>query len=101
MFDVYLSGRHHLLVVRKGFPIPLADASKKWRKTKKRVVSASDEIRLAVERQGYYIRKLKDRKGSRGQAQIGVNAEEVASLRRGHRMSDHSSGGGPSCPAGR
>ena len=63
MFDVYLSGRHHLLVVRKGFPIPLADASEKWRKTKKKVVSVSDEIRRAIEGQGYYMRKLKDQKG--------------------------------------
>jgi hypothetical protein len=35
MFDVYLSDRRDLLVVRKGFPIPLGDASGRWRKTKK------------------------------------------------------------------
>jgi hypothetical protein len=52
MFDVYLSDRRDLLVVRKGFPIPLGDAPGRWRKSKKRVVSVSNEIRLAVQRQG-------------------------------------------------
>jgi hypothetical protein len=59
MFDVYLNDRRDLLVVRKGFPIPSADASGKWRKRKRRVVSVSDEIRLAVQSRGYYMRKLK------------------------------------------
>jgi hypothetical protein len=45
MFDVYLSNRRDLLVVRKGFLIPLGDRSAKWRKSKKRVVSVSEEIR--------------------------------------------------------
>jgi hypothetical protein len=60
MFDVYLSGRRDLLVVRKGFPIPLVDSSGRWRKTKRRVASVSDEIKLAVEKQGYYMRRRKD-----------------------------------------
>ena len=64
MFDVYLSDRRDLLVVRKGFPIPLSDASGRWRKSKKRVVSVSDEIRLAVQRRGYYMRRLRDSKKS-------------------------------------
>ena len=58
MFDVYLSDRRVLLVVRKGFSIPLGDASSRWRKSKKRVISVSDEISLAVHRQGYYMRRL-------------------------------------------
>ena len=62
MFDVYLSDKRDLLVVRKGFPIPLGGASGRWRKSKKRVVSVSDEIRLAVQRQGYYMRRLRDLK---------------------------------------
>jgi hypothetical protein len=45
MFDVYLSNRRDLLVVRKGFLIPLGDRSAKWRKSKKRIVSVSEEIR--------------------------------------------------------
>jgi hypothetical protein len=32
--------------------------SGKWRKTKKKVLRVSDEIRSAVQRQGYYVRKL-------------------------------------------
>ncbi len=57
MFDVYLNRRRDLLVVRKGFPIPIAAG--RWRKRKKKVLSVSPEIGLAVQSQGYYIRKLK------------------------------------------
>ena len=60
MFDVYLNGRRDLLVVRRGFPIPSSDASSRWRKGKRRVASVSEEIRRAVQRQGYYIRKVGD-----------------------------------------
>jgi hypothetical protein len=60
MFDVYLNDRRDLLVVKKGFPMPLSGTSRKWRKSKKRVVKVSDEIRLAVQRQDYYVRKLRD-----------------------------------------
>ena len=63
MFDVYLNDRRDLLIVRNGSPIPLADRTGRWRK-KKKTVSVSGEIKLAVQRQGYYMRKLKDfRKG--------------------------------------
>ena len=58
MFDVYLNHRRDLLVVRKGLPIPLGGPSAKWRKSKKRIVMVSEEIKLAVEEQGYYMRKL-------------------------------------------
>jgi uncharacterized protein YcgL (UPF0745 family) len=58
MFDVYLSNRRDLLVLNKGFPIPLIDTSVKWRKAKKRVFSVSEEIRSAIERQGYYVRRV-------------------------------------------
>jgi hypothetical protein len=65
MFDVYLSNRRDLLVVRKGFlMIPLGNRSAKWRKSKKRVVSVSEEIRQAVAKQGYYMRRLRDLKNS-------------------------------------
>ena len=57
MFDVYLNNERNLLVVRNGLPIP--DASGRWRKMKK-VASVSDDIKLAVQRQGYYMRKLTD-----------------------------------------
>ena len=59
MFDVYLNNRRDLLVVGKGLPFPLGGPSYKWRKSRKRVVMVSEEIRLAVQNQGYYMRKLK------------------------------------------
>jgi uncharacterized protein YcgL (UPF0745 family) len=59
MFDVYLNDRRDLAVVRKGLSIPLGHRTAKWRKSKKRVVSVSEEIRQAVEKQGYYLRKLR------------------------------------------
>jgi hypothetical protein len=65
MFDVYLNDRRDLLVVRKGFPIPVADASRRWRKMNKKVLSVSDEIRQAVQQQGYYMRKLAKEKKTR------------------------------------
>jgi hypothetical protein len=58
MFDVYLNDRRDLLVVRKGLPILPADVSGRWRK-KKSAVSVSQEISLAVQKQGYYMRKTK------------------------------------------
>jgi hypothetical protein len=67
MFDVYLNDRRDLLVVRKGIPISVAGASGRWRKRKK-VVSVSDDIRLAVQSRGYYMRKLKDLKNDRSRS---------------------------------
>ena len=59
MFDVYLNDRRdHLLVVAKGGVIPVAGTSARWRKKKRKVVNVSDEIRLAVQRDGYYRRRL-------------------------------------------
>jgi hypothetical protein len=58
--DVYLSTRRDLLVVKKGCPIPLVAAPGSWRKSKKRVVKVSEEIRSALQMQGYYMRKLRD-----------------------------------------
>jgi hypothetical protein len=50
--------------VRKGFPIPVANASGRWRKRRK-VVSVSDDIRRAVQSRGYYMRRLKELKNAR------------------------------------
>jgi hypothetical protein len=59
--DVYLSARRDLLVVRRGTPIPAVAAPGNWRKSKKkRIAKVSEEIRSALEAQGYYMRKLKD-----------------------------------------
>ncbi len=61
MFDVYVNHRRELLVVRKGSRI-LVGTKDKWRKRNKKVVSVSKEIDLAVQRQGYYVRKLTEKK---------------------------------------
>jgi hypothetical protein len=71
MFEVYLSDRCDLLVIEKGSQVPLVAASGKWRKRKTKVVRVSDEIRSAVQRQGYYLRKLRDQK-NHGQAHEGL-----------------------------
>lgn len=57
MFDVYVNDKRDLLVVRKGFPIPHSEAPIRWRK-KKRAAIVSEEIKRAVQKQGYYRRKL-------------------------------------------
>jgi hypothetical protein len=59
MFDVYLNTKRDLLVVLNGLPIPLPEASGTWRK-KKKAASVSEDINLAVQMQGYYMRKLTD-----------------------------------------
>jgi hypothetical protein len=65
MFDVYLNKRRDLLVVRNGSPIPVTEASGRWRKRKRgKLTGVSEEIRGAVRKQGYYIRRLKDLKKS-------------------------------------
>jgi hypothetical protein len=58
--DVYLNSKRDLLIVKKGFPMPPVAALGKWRKSKKRVRKVSDEINSALQRQGYYMRKLRD-----------------------------------------
>ena len=63
--DVYLNARRELLVVKKGCPIPPVAAPTSWRKSKKRVVKVSDEIRSALQMQGYYMRRLRDLTRSR------------------------------------
>ena len=58
--DVYLNTKRDLLVVKKGCPMPPAAAQGKWRKSKKRIIKVSGEISSALQRQGYYMRKLRD-----------------------------------------
>jgi hypothetical protein len=58
MFDVYLNEkRDRLLVVARGQPIPIIGNSGRWRK-KKGAVAVSDEIKLALQRDGFYWRRL-------------------------------------------
>jgi hypothetical protein len=64
MFNIYLNDRRDLVIVRKGFPIPVAHTSGRWRKRNKQVLSVSEEIRLAIQSRGYYMRKLRDLKNS-------------------------------------
>ena len=61
MFEVYLNHKRDLLVVKKGSPLPLIGESEKWR-MKRKVLRVSDEIRSAVQKHGYYVRKLSDAK---------------------------------------
>ena len=60
MVDVYYNTKRDLLVVKKGCPMPPIGEQGKWRKSKKRVIKVSDEIRSTLQRQGYYMRKLRD-----------------------------------------
>jgi hypothetical protein len=56
MFDVYLNEkRDRLLVVARGQPTPIIGNSGRWRK-KKGAVAVSDEIKLALQRDGFYWR---------------------------------------------
>jgi hypothetical protein len=79
MFEIYLSERRDLLVLKKGTSVPLLGRSRKWRK-KKLVLNVSDEIMSAVQRQGYYLRKLTG--GGRG----GTRSDKLA-LSFGHLQS--------------
>ncbi|WP_091880260.1 hypothetical protein [Bradyrhizobium sp. Rc2d] len=64
MFDVYRNGKRDLLVLSTGSAIPGAYSAVKWRKSRKRVLKVSDEIRSTVQREGYYVRTLRvTRKG--------------------------------------
>jgi hypothetical protein len=64
MFDVYLNEkRDRLLVVAKGQPIPIVGNSGRWRK-KKGAVAVSDEIKLALQKDGFYWRRLAEHRKS-------------------------------------
>ena len=63
MYQVYLNEkRDRLLVVAKGQPIPVIENSGRWRK-KKGAVAVSDEIKLALQRDGFYWRRLAEHRG--------------------------------------
>jgi hypothetical protein len=65
MLDVYLNNKRDLLVVRNGLPIAVAGASGRWRKRKRgKLTGVSEEIRIAVQKHGYYMRRLRDLKKS-------------------------------------
>jgi len=59
MFNVYLNmKRDRLLVIARGQPIPAIDNAGRWRK-KKATVAVSDEIKSAIQRDGFYWRRLR------------------------------------------
>ncbi|MGY8668956.1 hypothetical protein Q3C01_42255 [Bradyrhizobium sp. UFLA05-109] len=60
MYDVYRNHKCDLLVVSKGSAIPMISSRIKWRKSRRRVFRVSDEIKSAVQRDGYYVRTLRD-----------------------------------------
>lgn len=59
MFDVYRNGKRELLVLSNGSAIPVVCSRKGWRKSRKRVLKVSDEIKSTIQRQGYYVRSLR------------------------------------------
>lgn len=59
MFDIYRNDKCDLLVLNNGSAIPVVCSQNKWRKSRKRVLKVSDEIKSAVQRQGYYVRSLR------------------------------------------
>jgi len=59
VFDVYRNDKRDLLVLSTGSAIPVSYSGNKWRKSRKRILKVSDEIKSAVQRQGYYVRNLR------------------------------------------
>ncbi|MCK1708840.1 MULTISPECIES: hypothetical protein [unclassified Bradyrhizobium] len=62
MFDVYRNGKRDLLVLTTGSGVPVLYSALKWRKSRKRVLKVSDEIKSAVQARGYYLRSLRPTK---------------------------------------
>jgi hypothetical protein len=61
MFDVYLNLKQdRLLVIARGQPIPVIENAGQWRK-KRGTVAISHEINCAVQRDGFYCRRLRNR----------------------------------------
>jgi hypothetical protein len=78
--DVYLNSRRDLLVVKKGCPIPPIAALGSWRKSKKRVVKVSEEIRSAIQAHGDYGRRGRDVHHTSGGTSIAAASTNVQSL---------------------
>ena len=92
MFDVYLNEkRDRLLVVAKGQPIPNIGNAGRWRK-KKGAVAVSDEIKLALKRDGFYWRRRAERRGSNSLPSI-ATSPVAAKATFSKRYREFSSGG--------
>nr|WP_092234272.1 hypothetical protein [Bradyrhizobium sp. Gha] len=63
MFDVYRNEKRDFLVLSTGSAIPAVCSQDKWRKRRKRVLKVSDEIKATIQREGYYVRRLRPTKG--------------------------------------
>jgi len=59
VFDVYRNDKRDLLVLSTGSAVPLLYSAYKWRKSRKRILKVSDDIKSAVQRHGYYLRSLR------------------------------------------
>ncbi|UWU90770.1 hypothetical protein [Bradyrhizobium sp. CB1015] len=59
MFDVYRNAKRDVLVLSTGSSIPGACSTNRWRKSRRRILKVSEEIRSAVQRQGYYVRSFR------------------------------------------
>ncbi|MGY3233262.1 hypothetical protein ACVMAJ_000152 [Bradyrhizobium sp. USDA 4448] len=56
------NGASGLLVLKVGSPIPPACSGKRWRKSRRRILKVSHQIKFVVQREGYYVRSLQPRK---------------------------------------
>jgi hypothetical protein len=87
MFDVYLNEkRGRLLVIAKGQPIPAIENTGRWRK-KKATLAVSDEIKTAVQRDGFYWRRLR-----KSNSLPSKKATSPAAARRPRRNDNETSG---------
>lgn len=59
VFNVYRNGNRDLVVLSTGSAIPGPYSANTWRKSRRRILKVSDEIRSTVQRQGYYVRSLR------------------------------------------
>jgi hypothetical protein len=59
MFDVYRNDKRGLLVLSTGCAVPALYSAHTWRKSRQRVLKVSNEIKSAVQAQGYYVRSLR------------------------------------------
>ena len=72
MFNVYLNEkRDRLLVIPRGRPIPVIESVGRWRK-KKGTVAVSEEIKSAIQRDGFYWRKLRKSKSLQSNAPTAI-----------------------------
>lgn len=59
MYDVYRNDKRDFLVLSTGSAVPVLYSAHTWRRSRKRVLKVSDEIKSAVQTQGYYVRSLR------------------------------------------